>query len=771
MNYNKLILLLFAFSLLSTGCKVTFNEEEAPPEVKQLFFKGEQTLNDILNDGNEQLHQALLTLPTEFENDFDRANNVCLPDGSLDLLAISFDETVQEKLSPFFQFYCDARSKYHQGIAKNISLTKSFSCVVALGKLLIYDLKGSEKKAMLSFSEAKKCFSDNASKDWFEKNIEIDSNKQIVIKLKELPKTDNGKFSHIAYLNTNNFEASIRFRVHKNMSGALIEYHGQESLVAFGVSTTYLDGQFILRYDLMAQNFLNRVVNRSRLFMNLKKYDDQVLVEDLDFWRLSSNQTEFSIDIVNGGRKYGYQGSRQILKLLETGPEYFFSSPLCVAGETCILRDIKLPSREKIYSLGAWENTKESIQKVVEDNMVYSHTNAHFGLTPNLKKPSWEIIEGPLGDTRRSFMGHVMDKEFAYFSGGKKYLNGEFIDSTDAIKLNLKNLYSEKISIDEIPFELIPQVGVRRYSGVYKNNNLSFEFGGFDHGVLVKSGELKKGESAPVSLETLFSNNGLSLSSLNIYPVFSPVVVFTGQHIIVYGGLGYTQDHKMTFAESGFVIDVEKEKAWMMNMAGAPKWITKGVWADDRLLAWGGYEISYKNLYPQIIPHNRGASYHLGTNSWSHIPSGPLAPRFGHQLVWANDRLVIFSGQDSIGELGDLGAKHVPGAAIFTPGESTKIYFTEESKMPMNAQVAVTDADDGEFYLDGDFNLDSIIEVYHGESCEKSNLGMIPSANKKYFGFGKMKIKFRLMSGDNWVSVLIKNGAEVSCSNALNFVK
>lgn len=762
--------LFFLLGQLFVACNVTLKKDGSTTQIKKLFFESDQTLNDIMVEGNNKLNELVLSLPPEFENDYDRANDVCIPDGTLDVFIISMDESVQQKLLPFFRFYCELGSKNHEGTAKNIALTKSFSCLASMGKLFIYDLNGGEKKTEINFSEAKKCFSLSASKNWFEKNIEIDPNGILSMEIKEMDKKEKDKFGHQINFTTNNFEASLRLRVNKNMSGTLLEYFGQDSKVVFGMSSTFLDDQFILRYDWMASNDVTKQVDRSRLFLNLKKKDQGIILNDLDFWRLSSNQTSFVIDMVNGGDRFGYLTQRKILIVGENGESYEEFPLICASGDACIKKDIKLPGKDKLYLLGNWNSTKEAMQQVLEDNELYKHNNAHFGLTPNLRKTSWELLDGPIAETKRSFMNKIIDKEYIYFVGGKKFVDGELVDVDDALKLNLKNLVPEKVSNESVPDLIIPQVGERRYSGVYKDENISFEFGGFENGKLVNSGWLYKG-AKEISLQTLFSNNGFDFADLNIYPVFSPIVSFTGQHLIVYGGLGFTVDQKINSVKMGFVIDVLEEKAWMMNMANAPNWITQAVWAEDRLIAWGGYEINYKYLYPEIIAHNNGASYHLGTNSWSNIPNGPLAPRLGHQLVWANDRLVVFSGSDSFGDANITKPQPVNGAAIFIPGEVTKIFFTEVYQKPMSIQKVETENDWGEFYLDGEFNLDSIIEVYHGDNCRESNLGMMPSVTMKYLGHGKMKIKFNLIKGDNWVSVTVKNGAEKVCTNALNFKK
>ena len=233
----------------------------------------------------------------------------------------------------------------------------------------------------------------------------------------------------------------------------------------------------------------------------------------------------------------------------------------------------------------------------------------------------------------------------------------------------------------------------------------------------------------------------------------------------------FTYDFKIAPVKSGFVIDLDSKKAWEMNTENAPSWISQGVWADDRMFVWGGYEIYYEDLGPKLRPHSRGASYQLSTNSWTSIDSGPLEPRIGHNLIWHNGELIIFGGQSTIASILNSSLYAVKGAAKYSPGVFNRIYFTQKSKTAMRQNKIHTNSTDAEFYIEGEIDNNTDVKIFRGIGCHLSNEGELPSYQISSLGFGKKFAQIPLRPGENVVSALIRNENKEICTNSLNFIK
>lgn len=62
------------------------------------------------------------------------------------------------------------------------------------------------------------------------------------------------------------------------------------------------------------------------------------------------------------------------------------------------------------------------------------------------------------------------------------------------------------------------------------------------------------------------------------------------------------------------------------------------VWADDRLVVWGGEA-------RQDVPADQGAVYDPAADSWNPTAASPLGPRAGHVAVWTGEQVVMCCGR------------------------------------------------------------------------------------------------------------------------------
>ena len=121
-------------------------------------------------------------------------------------------------------------------------------------------------------------------------------------------------------------------------------------------------------------------------------------------------------------------------------------------------------------------------------------------------------------------------------------------------------------------------------AGILENDDVIFVFGGFAENAAVATGAyIKRSTGEEVSIDAAwFEEKGFT-----VFPRYSPIVVWTGRYILVYGGLSLTDDLRVTSVNDGFVIELETGEAWKMNADYSPSWATEGVWSGEYLITWG----------------------------------------------------------------------------------------------------------------------------------------------------------------------------------------
>lgn len=92
------------------------------------------------------------------------------------------------------------------------------------------------------------------------------------------------------------------------------------------------------------------------------------------------------------------------------------------------------------------------------------------------------------------------------------------------------------------------------------------------------------------------------------------------------------------------------------------------VWADDRLLVWGGEEPNEERL------HDTGAAYMPDSGTWSAMAEAPISPRSGQAAVWTGEEMIVCCGRTS-GEAG--AAAYDPDADSWRPLPPSPVASTQ----------------------------------------------------------------------------------------------
>lgn len=166
--------------------------------------------------------------------------------------------------------------------------------------------------------------------------------------------------------------------------------------------------------------------------------------------------------------------------------------------------------------------------------------------------------------------------------------------------------------------------------------------------------------------------------------------VWTGSKMIVWGGNG--GPGKLVL-NTGGVYDPAKQ-TWTpvsTNGAPSPRHSHQAVWADTKMIVWGGYSdgaiatgggmydpetdtwtaltttgeptprfrhsatwngkamIVYGGITANNMAIAQGASFDPATNTWTNLPtSGQASARFNHTALWTGDRFLIWGGQNYV---------------------------------------------------------------------------------------------------------------------------
>lgn len=141
--------------------------------------------------------------------------------------------------------------------------------------------------------------------------------------------------------------------------------------------------------------------------------------------------------------------------------------------------------------------------------------------------------------------------------------------------------------------------------------------------------------------------------------------VFTGTEMIIWGGrdsIGSIISTQTNFND-GARYNLAGNNWTPTTLSGTPvrRFSHSAAWSGTEMIVWGG---QYAEGSISIVRSNfnDGARYNPAANSWSPMSTtGGPAARFGHDAIWAGNRMVIWGGEDGT-NLFDSGARYFPAA-------------------------------------------------------------------------------------------------------------
>jgi len=83
-----------------------------------------------------------------------------------------------------------------------------------------------------------------------------------------------------------------------------------------------------------------------------------------------------------------------------------------------------------------------------------------------------------------------------------------------------------------------------------------------------------------------------------------------------------------------------------------------GIWAENKMIVWGGYNGTTTN-------YNDGAAFNITSGLWTSLPASPLSPRYNHSAVWTGSKMIIWGGTNGSTIFND-GAAYDPATNTWT---------------------------------------------------------------------------------------------------------
>lgn len=149
--------------------------------------------------------------------------------------------------------------------------------------------------------------------------------------------------------------------------------------------------------------------------------------------------------------------------------------------------------------------------------------------------------------------------------------------------------------------------------------------------------------------------------------------VWTGREMIVWGGIGVFPAPSVN---TGARYDPRTNTWTALPTLNAPsaRHLHVAVWTGREMVVWGGE--SWFGGPTTFL--NDGASYDPLTNTWSALATtGAPSARSGHQAVWTGDRMILWGGAGSTGDVA-TGASYFPSQGNWTTLPATTLVAREQ---------------------------------------------------------------------------------------------
>ena len=152
--------------------------------------------------------------------------------------------------------------------------------------------------------------------------------------------------------------------------------------------------------------------------------------------------------------------------------------------------------------------------------------------------------------------------------------------------------------------------------------------------------------------------------------------VWTGDRMIVWGGVALPCCDFSEPWDTGGLYDPATD-TWTPTStldAPFPRDSHSAVWADDRMIVWGGHLTVVTFGGTSTTPWNSGGRYDPLTDTWTPTSLGQGPPGSGQSAIWTGSEMIIWGGRLSLGPFGSIllstGGRYDPALDNWTPTSS-----------------------------------------------------------------------------------------------------
>jgi N-acetylneuraminic acid mutarotase len=132
--------------------------------------------------------------------------------------------------------------------------------------------------------------------------------------------------------------------------------------------------------------------------------------------------------------------------------------------------------------------------------------------------------------------------------------------------------------------------------------------------------------------------------------------VWTGTHMLVWGGTGRTESCRPCQHDDGAAYELSSDSWKLMTPSPlSARGNHRAIWTGKEMVVWGGFSTTELN---------DGAAYNPASDSWSQLPVSPVLGRQGQAMVKVGDNLIVWGGHGPHGEGETRNANHDDGAIL-----------------------------------------------------------------------------------------------------------
>jgi hypothetical protein len=174
---------------------------------------------------------------------------------------------------------------------------------------------------------------------------------------------------------------------------------------------------------------------------------------------------------------------------------------------------------------------------------------------------------------------------------------------------------------------------------------------------------------------------------------FGHTAVWADDKMIIWGGIGYVDGEAVMYNDGA----LWQGDTWYAlpgsTYAPQARYYHSAVWTGSQMVVWGGVGLFGEEL--DFIPSEDGGIYDPAAQQWLGFnPAGTAVPieRWRHTAVWADRVMILWGGFQADGTITNTGNKYAPGFILTGGTHNTQVEvrapWTEQSPVRFDVQFA-----------------------------------------------------------------------------------